>query len=58
MVSVDAQILEDSVSNFDEKHVNIYIKVDEGKKYYIRNNISWVGNTVYFSAYLEALYSA
>ncbi len=28
------QILEDSVSNFDEKHVNIYIKVDEGKKYY------------------------
>ena len=50
----DAQILEDSVSNFDEKHVNIYIKVDEGKKYYIRN-ISWAGNTVYSSAYLEAL---
>lgn len=42
------------MSNFDEKHVNIYIKVDEGKKYYIRN-ISWAGNTVYSSAYLEAL---
>ncbi len=30
----DAQILEDSVSNFDEKHVNVYVKVDEGKQYY------------------------
>jgi len=42
----DAVILEDSVSSYDNKHVNIYIKVDEGKKYYIRN-INWVGNTVY-----------
>ena len=42
----DATILEDSVWNFDDKHVNIYLKVDEGKKYYIRN-ITWVGNTVY-----------
>ena len=42
----DAVILEDSVWNFDDKHVNIYLKVDEGKKYYIRN-ITWVGNTVY-----------
>ena len=42
----DATILEDSVWNYDEKHVNIYVKVDEGKKYYIRN-ISWVGNTIY-----------
>ncbi len=42
----DAHIVEDSVWNHDEKHVNIYIKVEEGKKYYLRN-ISWVGNTVY-----------
>ena len=42
----DATILEDSVWNFDDKHVNIYVKVDEGKKYYIRD-ISWVGNTIY-----------
>ncbi len=42
----DAQILEDSVSNYDEKHVNVYVKVDEGKQYFIRN-ITWVGNTVY-----------
>ena len=42
----DATILEDSVWNFDDKHVNIYVKVDEGKKYFIRN-ITWVGNTIY-----------
>ena len=42
----DAVILEDSVWNHDDKHVNIYLKVDEGKKYYLRN-ITWVGNTVY-----------
>ena len=42
----DAQILEDSVSNFDDKHVNVYVKVAEGKRYYLRN-ITWSGNTVY-----------
>jgi len=48
----DAEILEDSVWNADEKHVNIYLKVDEGKKYYIRN-ITWVGNTVFTTDYLS-----
>ena len=48
----DATILEDSVWNFDEKHVNVYVKVDEGKKYYLRN-INWVGNTVYSTDYLS-----
>ena len=42
----DAVILDDSVWNYDPKHVNIYIKVDEGQRYYIRS-IDWVGNTVY-----------
>ena len=50
----DATILEDTVWNADEKHVNIHIKVDEGKKYYLRN-ITWVGNTVYSTDYLNAL---
>ena len=50
----DAQILEDSVSNFDDKHVNVYIKVDEGKQYHVRN-ITWVGNTVYQTDQLNAL---
>ncbi|MBO4608149.1 MAG: outer membrane protein assembly factor BamA, partial [Prevotella sp.] len=48
----DATILEDSVWNFDEKHVNVYVKVDEGKKYFLRN-INWVGNTVYSTDYLS-----
>ena len=50
----DATILKDSVWNVDPKHVDIYIKVDEGKKYYIRN-ITWVGNTVYSTDYLSRL---
>lgn len=48
----DAEILSDSVWNADEKHVNILLKVDEGKKYYIRN-ITWVGNTVFTTDYLS-----
>ena len=50
----DATILKDSVWNVDPKHVDIYVKVNEGKKYYIRN-ISWVGNTVYSTDYLSRL---
>ena len=50
----DATILEDTVWNADEKHVNIHIKVEEGKKYYLRN-VTWVGNTVYSTDYLNAL---
>jgi len=48
----DAEILEDSVWNVDDKHVSIHLKVDEGKKYYIRN-ITWVGNTVFTTDYLS-----
>ena len=50
----DAMIVKDSVWNVDPKHVDIYVKVDEGKKYYIRN-IKWVGNTVYTTDYLSRL---
>ncbi len=50
----DATILEDSVWNNDEKHVNVYVRVDEGEKYYVRN-ITWVGNTVVTSDYLNAV---
>ena len=50
----DAVILGDSVWNVDSKHVSILIKVDEGKKYFVRN-IRWVGNTVYNSDYLSAV---
>ncbi len=50
----DAEILEDSVWNYDDKHVNVYVKVNEGHKYYLRN-ITWAGNTVYSTDYLSAI---
>ncbi len=50
----DARIVEDSVSYFDERHVDVSFTVDEGTKYYIRN-ITWVGNTVYPTDYLSAV---
>ena len=50
----DAIILADSVWNVDEKHVNVYVKVEEGQKYYLRN-ITWVGNTIYTTEYLNRL---
>ena len=49
----DAKILSDSVVPFDEKTVDVYINVDEGQKYYIKD-INWVGNTVYSSEILDA----
>ena len=50
----DATILEGRVWNYDDKHVNVYVKVDEGQKYYIRD-IKWVGNTVYTTDRLNEL---
>ncbi len=48
----DAMIVEDSVSNYDDRTVDVYLRIEEGDKYYVRN-ISWVGNTVYPSDRLE-----
>ncbi|MDE6359111.1 MAG: outer membrane protein assembly factor BamA, partial [Duncaniella sp.] len=48
----DATILSDSVVPYDDKNVDVYITLDEGKKYYI-NYVSWVGNTVYPTAILS-----
>ena len=42
----DARIVADSVTNYDEKTVDVHLKIDEGKKYYI-NSVKWVGNTIY-----------
>ena len=42
----DAVILKDSVYAYDDKTVDVYLKVEEGQKYYVRN-IEWVGNTLY-----------
>ncbi len=42
----DAKILKDSVVRYDDKSVDVYLTLEEGKKYYIRD-IEWVGNTIY-----------
>lgn len=44
--------MKDSVWNIDDKHVGVYLKIDEGQKYYLRN-VTWVGNTVYSTAQLD-----
>ena len=41
----DARIVCDSVTKYDEKHVDVALQVEEGKRYYIRN-IDVVGNSV------------
>lgn len=50
----DAEIVSDSIVKYDDKEIDIYITVDEGDKYYIRD-INWVGNTVYPTEYLNQL---
>ncbi len=50
----DAKILADSVVPYDDKSVDVYITLEEGKKYYI-NNITWVGNTVLNTEALDAI---
>ena len=52
----DAIITADSVvrSKEDSTRVDIYMTIDEGKKYFF-GNIDWVGNTVYPYEYLNAI---
>ena len=49
----DAQIVIDSITPYDDRTVDIYMRIEEGDKYYLRN-VTWVGNTVYPSNYLAA----
>ncbi len=42
----DANIYADSVVDAGDNLVDVYLHIDEGNKYYVRN-ISWVGNTVF-----------
>jgi len=50
----DAFIVSDSVVKFDNKTVNVYINISEGKKYHYRN-IKWIGNTIYPYDYLNSI---
>lgn len=42
----DAKIVSDSVVPYDDGSVDVYLDIDEGKQYFIKD-ISWVGNTIY-----------
>ncbi len=42
----DAQIASDSIVDLGNNLVDVYIDIDEGQRYYVRN-INWVGNTIY-----------
>ncbi|MBO4984329.1 MAG: outer membrane protein assembly factor BamA [Bacteroides sp.] len=48
----DAIIVKDSVSAYDDRTVNVYLEIEEGQKYYLRN-VTWVGNTLYPSEQLD-----
>ncbi|MBR5373933.1 MAG: BamA/TamA family outer membrane protein [Paludibacteraceae bacterium] len=49
----DARLLSDSVVEYKENRVDVYMHFEEGRKYYFRN-INWVGNTIYSSDVLTA----
>ena len=42
----DAYIYADSVVAIGDNEVNLFLHIDEGDKYYVRD-IHWVGNTIY-----------
>ena len=49
----DAVIVCDSIVPYDKNKVDLYISIDEGNQYHIRD-IRWVGNTVYTSETLSS----
>lgn len=50
----DAIITSDTIYDYDDKSININMKINEGNKYYIRS-INWTGNLKYRSGYLDTI---
>lgn len=48
----DAYIVSDSVVQVDERSVDVFLTIDEGRQYFFRN-IRWIGNTVYSHEFLS-----
>ena len=48
----DALLLSDSIVKIDDKHIDIHLDLHRGQRYFLRN-VSWVGNTVYTTAFLD-----
>ena len=50
----DARILMDSIYDFDESSINVFLKIEEGNQYFIRE-INWSGNQKYSSGLLDTV---
>jgi outer membrane protein insertion porin family len=50
----DAFFRGDSIVKHNEKTIDLYLNINEGTKYFIRN-INWIGNTKYSTAALQEL---
>ncbi|MFM7016935.1 MAG: outer membrane protein assembly factor BamA [Bacteroidota bacterium] len=50
----DAHFESDSIAKFNDKSIDVYLKINEGAKYYIRD-IHWIGNTKYSTAALQEI---
>ena len=50
----DAKILKDSIYYISDSRMGITFKIEEGRKYYFRN-ITWTGNSIYSSEYLNRI---
>lgn len=50
----DAEILSDTIVNYDKRNIDVILKVYEGRKYYFRN-ITWVGNYIHSSTTLNKI---
>ena len=50
----DARLVKDSIYYVDDKHLDIDMVFDQGKRYYFRN-ITWTGNSVYPSEVLNEI---
>jgi outer membrane protein insertion porin family len=48
----DAKLISDTIVRNDDNTIDLTLKVEEGPKYYF-GNISWVGNTIYPSSFLD-----
>lgn len=50
----DFKIITDSIAKISDDRINLYLKIEEGPKYYF-GDISWIGNTIYPSEWLSRI---
>lgn len=51
----NATIIEEKVYDISNDRIGVNLKVDEGKKFYIRD-VKWVGNSVYETEFLQKMF--